>query len=67
DVLQRLAHLKNDLPEVARLELRPALADPDGVRIVEVSGRVIPAPDARTDTLVRRMGEPVGLGDTAAD
>jgi acyl-CoA synthetase (NDP forming)/RimJ/RimL family protein N-acetyltransferase len=67
DVLQRLAHLKNDLPEVARLELRPALAEPDRVRIVEVSGRVIPAPDARTDTLVRRMGEPVGLGDAAAD
>jgi acyl-CoA synthetase (NDP forming)/ribosomal protein S18 acetylase RimI-like enzyme len=64
DVLQRLAHLKNDLPEVARLELRPACADPDGVRVVGVRGRVAPAVDARTDTLVRRMGQPVGLGDT---
>jgi acyl-CoA synthetase (NDP forming)/RimJ/RimL family protein N-acetyltransferase len=67
DVLQRLAHLKNDLPEVSRLELRPALANPEGVRIVEVSGRVVPAPDARTDTLVRRMGQPVGLGDAQTD
>ena len=67
DVLQRLAHLKNDLPEVARLELRPAVASPDGVRIVDVKGRVVPAPDARTDALVRRMGEPVGLGDAQAD
>ena len=67
DVLQRLAHLKNDLPEVARLELTPAVASPDGVRIVDVNGRVVPAPDARADALVRRMGEPVGLGDTQAD
>jgi acyl-CoA synthetase (NDP forming)/RimJ/RimL family protein N-acetyltransferase len=67
DVLQRLAHLKNDLPEVSRLELRPALASQAGVRIVEVSGRVVPAPDARTDTLVRRMGQPVGLGDAQTD
>jgi acyl-CoA synthetase (NDP forming)/GNAT superfamily N-acetyltransferase len=67
DVLQRLAHLKNDLPEVARLELTPAVASPDGVRIVDVKGRVVPAPDARADALVRRMGEPVGLGDTQAD
>ena len=66
DVLQRLAHLKNDLPEVARLELRPAVAGPDGVRVVGVAGRVTPAVDARTDTLVRRMGQPVGLGDTQA-
>jgi acyl-CoA synthetase (NDP forming)/ribosomal protein S18 acetylase RimI-like enzyme len=64
DVLQRLAHLKNDLPEVARLELRPALADPEGVRIGDVVGRVAPASEARTDTMVRRMGQPVGLGDT---
>ncbi|HYJ69235.1 MAG TPA: GNAT family N-acetyltransferase [Nocardioidaceae bacterium] len=66
DVLQRLAHLKNDLPEVARLELRPALVDPEGVRIGDVVGRVAPASEARTDTLVRRMGQPVGLGDTQA-
>ncbi|MPY81374.1 MAG: hypothetical protein GEV04_23850 [Actinophytocola sp.] len=45
-------------------ELRPALAGPDGVRVVEVSGRVAPAPDARTDTMVRRMGQPAGPGDT---
>ncbi len=55
DVLQRLAHLKNDLPEVARLELRPALADPESVRIGDVVGRVAPASEARTDTLVRRL------------
>jgi acyl-CoA synthetase (NDP forming) len=66
DVLQRLAHLKNDLPEVARLELRPALAGPDGVKVADLRGRLTPAPDARTDTLVRRMGQPVGLGDTTA-
>jgi acyl-CoA synthetase (NDP forming)/ribosomal protein S18 acetylase RimI-like enzyme len=64
DVLQRLANLKNDLPDVARLELRPAVATPEGVRVVGVTGRVAPAVDARTDTLVRRMGQPVGLGDT---
>jgi acyl-CoA synthetase (NDP forming) len=66
DVLQRLANLKNDLPEVARLELRPAVATSDGVRVVGVTGRVAPAVDARTDSLVRRMGQPVGLGDTPA-
>jgi acyl-CoA synthetase (NDP forming)/GNAT superfamily N-acetyltransferase len=66
DVLQRLAHLKNDLPEVARLELRPALADPEGVSLGEVVGRVAPASEARTDTLVRRMGQPVGPGDPLA-
>lgn len=67
DVLQRLAHLKNDLPEVARLELRPALAGPEGVRGYEVTARVAPAPNVRTDRLVRRLGQPVGLGDTRVE
>ena len=67
DVVQRLAHLKNDIPEVARLEFRPALAGPDGVKVADLRGRLSPAPDARTDRLVRRTGEPVGPGDTRAD
>nr|CAA9327020.1 MAG: Protein lysine acetyltransferase Pat [uncultured Nocardioidaceae bacterium] len=64
ELLLRLAQLKNDLPEVACLNLDLVLAGAHGAAALDASGRVAPTPDARSDTLVRRMARPVGLYDT---
>jgi acyl-CoA synthetase (NDP forming) len=64
EMLLRMAQLKNDLPEVACLNLDLVLAGASGAAVLDASGRVAPTPDARSDTLVRRMARPVGLDDT---
>jgi acyl-CoA synthetase (NDP forming)/RimJ/RimL family protein N-acetyltransferase len=64
ELLLRLAQLKNDLPEVACINLDLVLAGAHGVATLDASGRVAPAPDTRSDGFVRRMARPVGLGDT---
>ena len=65
ELLQRLARLKNDLPEVAALELELVLAGSDGVSVLAASCRVAPGRDVRSDWFARRLPAPVG--DTVPD
>ncbi len=64
DILMRLSQLKNDLPEVSLLALDLVLAGAPGASVLDASGRVANMPAARSDTMVRRMIRPVGLGET---
>jgi acyl-CoA synthetase (NDP forming) len=59
-VLQRLARLKNDLPEVAALDLGLVLAGAHGCHVLAASGRVAPVRDLRSDWFVRRLSVPPG-------
>ncbi len=59
-VLQRLARLKNDLPEVAALDLGLVLAGAHGCHVLAASGRVSPVRDLRSDWFVRRLSVPPG-------
>ena len=54
DMLQRVARLADDLPQVAELELSPVLARPDGVRAIRARARVQAAEP--TDPFLRRLG-----------
>jgi acyl-CoA synthetase (NDP forming) len=65
DLLQRLAQLKDDVSEVARLDLDLVLAGPHGASVLDACGQVAPTPQGRSDRYVRRM-QPVAVGDTAA-
>ena len=64
EVILRLARLKDDLPEVAVLNLGLVLASADGVCILRAAGRVCPSPDARSDWYARRLTDPTGRDDT---
>ncbi|MGH3510352.1 MAG: GNAT family N-acetyltransferase [Nocardioidaceae bacterium] len=55
ELLLRVAQLKNDLPEVASLELNLVLVGAEGVTVLNAVGRVEPAAEARSDWFVRRM------------
>ncbi|MGH3386476.1 MAG: acetate--CoA ligase family protein, partial [Nocardioidaceae bacterium] len=59
DLLQRVARLKNDLPEVASLELGLVQAGASACSVLATSGRVAPVLDARSDWFVRRLSVPV--------
>ncbi|MDP9443742.1 MAG: GNAT family N-acetyltransferase [Actinomycetota bacterium] len=59
ELLQRLARLKDDLPEVASLDLGLVLAGVGGANVLAASCRVATVRDARTDTYVRRLSSPV--------
>lgn len=64
ELLQRLAALKDDLPEVAELNLEPVLANAEGYSLLTANVRIVPTSDSRSDWYVRRLSKPVGLGDT---
>ncbi len=66
DLLQRVAALKDDLPEVAEINLEPVLAGHDGYRVLKARARVAQPVDNRRDWYVRRLSSPAGLGDTVA-
>jgi acyl-CoA synthetase (NDP forming) len=53
DALLRVSRLADDLPEVAELELSPAIAGPDGVCAVDV--RVLVSPAEPKDPFLRRL------------
>ncbi|MGH3423928.1 MAG: GNAT family N-acetyltransferase [Nocardioidaceae bacterium] len=63
-LLQRLAALKDDLPEVAEVKFEPVLANAEGYSLLTASVRAMPTTDSRSDWYVRRLSKPVGLGDT---
>ena len=57
DLILRLAQLKNDLPDVARLELNTVLVGASGASVLEACGRVQHTSVARSDGLVRRLNQ----------
>jgi len=62
DLFRRVAHLKNDLQQVAALDLSLVHATADGVAVLDAAVRVEPVVDPRSDWFVRRM--PAVAGDT---
>lgn len=64
DLLQRVAVLKDDQPELAELNLDLVLAGAHGTTVLNAAARTAPATDNRSEWFVRRMSRPVGLGDT---
>lgn len=61
-LIQRVAQLQNDLPQLSALELSLVLAGASGATVLTASGRVEPVVDPRSDWFVRRLSRP--LGDT---
>ncbi len=61
-LIQRVAQLQNDLPQVRTLELSLVLAGAQGATVLTASARVEPVIDPRSDWFVRRM--PDVPGDT---
>ncbi|EFQ84197.1 putative bacteriochlorophyll 4-vinyl reductase [Aeromicrobium marinum DSM 15272] len=64
DVVLRLAALKDDLPEVAELDLEPVLVRADGLTVLSARAKVIPTDDRRGEWYVRRLSRTSGPGDT---
>ena len=62
DTILRLAALKDDLPEVAELDLEPVLVHDRGYTALSARAKVMPAVDRREERYVRRLSAP--LGDT---
>lgn len=63
DLVLRLAQLKNDLPDVARLDLDQVLAGAAGACVLEAAGRVERTSGARGDRYVRRLSQ-ADIADT---
>ncbi len=55
ELIQRVARLKHDLPEVEVLALTPVLAGSSGVRTLGASARVAPVAEGRAESFVRRL------------
>lgn len=64
DILQRLAALKDDLPEVAELDLEPVLVNSDGFTALSARAKVVPSKDKRGEWYVRRLSQPASSSDT---
>jgi len=64
DILQRLAALKDDLPEVAELDLEPVLVNGDGLTALSARVKVVPSKDKRGEWYVRRLSQPDSSSDT---
>ena len=65
DLFRRVAHLKNDLQQVAAIDLSLVHATPDGVAVLDAAVRVQPVVDPRSGWFTRRMN--VHPGDTIPD
>jgi acyl-CoA synthetase (NDP forming)/RimJ/RimL family protein N-acetyltransferase len=66
DVILRLASMKDDLPEIAELDLEPVLAGNSGLTALSARAKVVPSADRRGDWYVRRLSKQVVTGDTLA-
>ena len=64
DVILRIAALKDDLPEVAELDLEPVSATPNGFVALSARVKVVPSNDRRGEWYVRRLSKPVTSNDT---
>jgi acyl-CoA synthetase (NDP forming) len=60
-LVQRVAQLQHDLPQVASLDLTLVLAGAETLSVLTASGRVEPVSDPRSDWFVRRLPD---LADT---
>jgi hypothetical protein len=59
-LIQRVAQLQNDLPQVRSLELSLVLAGAAGATVLTAGARVEPVVDPRSDWFVRRLSQPAG-------
>lgn len=59
-LIQRVAQLQNDLPQVRSLELSLVLAGAEGATVLTAAARVEPVVDPRSDWFVRRLSQPAG-------
>jgi acyl-CoA synthetase (NDP forming)/RimJ/RimL family protein N-acetyltransferase len=66
DVILRLASMKDDLPEIAELDLEPVLVGQSGLTALSARAKVVPSADRRGDWYVRRLSKQVVTGDTLA-
>ena len=64
DLILRLASMKDDLPEIAELDLEPVLVGPNGLTALSARAKVVPSADRRGDWYVRRLSKQVVTGDT---
>ena len=64
DVLVRLAAMKEDLPEIAELDLEPVSVHADGLTALSARAKVVPSTDRRGEWYVRRLSRPASTGDT---
>ncbi|RNL80442.1 GNAT family N-acetyltransferase [Nocardioides marmorisolisilvae] len=65
DLFRRVAHLKNDLQQVAALDLSLVHATTNGVAVLDAAIRFEPVVDPRSDWFTRRLN--VHPGDTLPD
>lgn len=66
DVIVRLAAMKDDLPEIAELDLEPVSVHANGFTALSARAKVIPSADRRGEWYVRRLSQPAPMGDTLA-
>lgn len=66
EAVERIALLKDELPEVLELELEPVLVHENAMSILNARISLGPTSDRRFGTYVRRLSRPTGLGDTLA-
>jgi len=59
-LIQRVAQLQNDVPQVSALALSLVLVGADGATVLTASARVDPVLDPRSDWFVRRLSQPAG-------
>jgi acyl-CoA synthetase (NDP forming) len=66
DLIVRLAAMKDDLPEIAELDLEPVLVHSKGYTALSARAKVVPSADRRGEWYVRRLSQPASAGDTLA-
>ncbi len=66
DVIVRLAAMKDDLPEIAELDLEPVTVHADGIIALSARAKVVPTSDRRPEWYVRRLSEAADASDTIA-
>lgn len=65
DLILRLAAMKDDLPEIAELDLEPVLVSDTSMTVLSARAKVVPTADRRGDWYVRRLSR-AASGDTLA-
>ena len=65
ELVLRVSHLQNDLPQVRMLDLGLVLVGAEGCAVLESAIRVEPMSDARSDWFARKLTRPAG--DTMPD
>jgi len=64
DIIVRLAAMKDDLPEIAELDLEPVSVNAKGFTALSARAKVVPSADRRGEWYVRRLSQPASTGDT---